>query len=94
MPEYILLCSIINAVDRNISNPHVTYIQVGERPVGILAKVRWTLANWRKYWGYIGESPVDIRQLANVGEVYWRNYSGLSPLANVQLAKVLLAKFG
>ena len=62
----------------------------------ILAKVQWTLANWRKSrgyigestvdsaigesTGYIGESTVDFRQLAKVHGMYWRKYSGLSPI--------------
>jgi hypothetical protein len=36
----------------------------------------------------IGENTVDFRQLVKFQEVYWRKYSGRSPLA-----KVLLAKF-
>jgi hypothetical protein len=65
---------------------------IGENPEGILAKVQWISANWRKYRGYIGESSVDIRQLAKVQRVYWRKFSGYSPigestggtLANIQ----------
>jgi hypothetical protein len=45
---------------------------IGENPEGILAKVQWTSANWRKYSGYIGESSVNIRQLAKVQGVHWR----------------------
>ncbi len=45
---------------------------IGENPEGILAKVQWISANWRKYRGYIGESSVDIRQLAKVQGVHWR----------------------
>ncbi len=45
---------------------------IGENPEGILAKVQWTSANWRKYSRYIGESSVDIRQLAKVQGVHWR----------------------
>jgi hypothetical protein len=30
---------------------------IGENPEGILAKVQWISANWRKYRGYIGEYP-------------------------------------
>jgi hypothetical protein len=37
---------------------------------------------------------MDIHQLVKVMTMYWLKYSGLSPLANVQLVKVLLAKFG
>jgi len=41
---------------------------------------------------YIGESTVDIRQLAKFQVVYWRKYSGLSPMANVLLAKVRIGE--
>ena len=41
----------------------------------------------------IGESLVDIRQLANVQGVFWRKFSGRSPMAKLQTAKFLLAKF-
>ena len=40
---------------------------------------------------YIGESIVDSRQLAKVMRVYWRKYSGLSPIGESHegiLAKV------
>ncbi len=59
----------------------------------ILAKVRGTFANWRNSRSCIGESTVDFRQLAKFQGACWRKYSGLSPLAKVILAKILLAKF-
>ena len=31
---------------------------IGECPRGVLAKVKWTLANWRVSWGCTGESPL------------------------------------
>jgi hypothetical protein len=42
---------------------------IGESHKGVLAKLQWTFANWRKSWGYIGESTVDIRQWR---KSYWR----------------------
>ena len=39
---------------------------IGESHEGVLAKVQWTLANWQKSYGYIGESTVDSRQLVKV----------------------------
>jgi hypothetical protein len=42
----------------------------------------------------IGESTVDFRQLAKFPMVYWRKFSGISPLVKVLLAKILLAKVG
>ena len=58
-----------------------------------LAKIHMTFANWRMSGGCTGESHVDFRQLASVQGVYWRVSTGLSPLAKVLLAKVILAKF-
>jgi hypothetical protein len=55
---------------------------IGESHKGILAKLQWTLANWRKSWGYIGESKVDFR--------HWRKYSGHSPIGESH--KGILAK--
>jgi hypothetical protein len=55
----ILLVSFTNEVDRDFASPQVT-----------LAKVQWTFANWRKSWGYIGESKVDFRHWRMS---YWRN---------------------
>ena len=43
-------------------------------------KVHWMFANWRKYTGYIGESSLVIRQLAKVQVVYWRKFTGSSPI--------------
>jgi hypothetical protein len=44
-----------------------------------------------KVRGCIGESTVDFRQLAKFQEIYWRKYSGLSPIGETPggvLAKV------
>jgi hypothetical protein len=60
---------------------------------GTLANVQWTFASWPKYKGYIGESSMEIRQLANVQGLHWRKFSGRSPMAKVHFAKFLLAKF-
>ena len=60
---------------------------------GILAKVRWTFANWRNSTECIGESTVDFCQLVKFRGMYWRKYSGFSPMVKVLLAKVLLEKF-
>ncbi len=48
---------------------------IGETPRRVLAKVKWTLANWRKSLGYIGESTVDFRHWRMSGwrKSYWRN---------------------
>ena len=53
---------------------------IGESARGLLAKVHWTFANWRKCKGYIGESSVEIRQLAKVQGIYWRKFTGNSPI--------------
>jgi hypothetical protein len=37
---------------------------IGESPEDVLAKVQWTLANWRVSEVLIGESLVDFRQLS------------------------------
>ena len=52
----------------------------GESPAGILAKVRWSFANWRNSRKCIGESTVHFRQLAKFQGMCWRKYSGLSPI--------------
>ncbi len=44
-----------------------------------------------KVRGCVGESKVDFRQLAKFQEIYWRKYSGLSPIGETPggvLAKV------
>jgi hypothetical protein len=51
-------------------------------------------SNWRNSSRGVGESTVDFRQLAKFQRVYWRKFSGISPLAKVLLAKLLLAKVG
>ena len=56
-------------------------------------KVQWTFVNWRKFREHTGESLADIRQLAKVQGVYRRKFSGRSPMAKLQTAKFLLAKF-
>ena len=40
-----------------------------------LAKVR----------GYIGESTTDFRQLVKLHRMYWRKYSGFSPIGEIPL---------
>jgi hypothetical protein len=51
-------------------------------------------SNWRNSSRVVGESAVDFRQLAKFQYGYWRKFSGISPLAKVLLAKILLAKVG
>ncbi len=52
-----------------------------------------TFANyWRKSRGYTGESSVDIRQLAKVQPVYWRKFSGYSPIGESSVGIRQLAK--
>jgi hypothetical protein len=56
-----------------------------------LAKVYWTFTNCREYRGYIGESSLNFRQLANIQGVYWRKSTELSPIGEYPegaLAKV------
>ncbi|CAM4988956.1 unnamed protein product [Rotaria socialis] len=45
-----------------------------------LLKDHCTFANWRNSTECIGESIVDVRQLAKFQRPYWRKYSGLSPI--------------
>ncbi len=80
MLEYILLPSIIKVVGTNISNPRISYTQVGESPRCVLAKVQRTFANWQRSEGCTGESSIDSVQLAKIQGVYWRKYSRLSPI--------------
>ncbi|CAF4861738.1 unnamed protein product, partial [Rotaria socialis] len=41
-------------------------LPIGEVPPNVLAKVQWTFANWRSSTECVGESKVDVRQLAKV----------------------------
>ncbi|CAF4840481.1 unnamed protein product, partial [Rotaria socialis] len=44
----------------------------GEVPPNVLAKVQWTFANWRSSTECVGESTVDVRQLAKFHRMCWR----------------------
>ncbi|CAM4855354.1 unnamed protein product [Rotaria socialis] len=46
---------------------------IGEVPPNVLAKVQWTYANWRSSTECIGESTVDVRQLAKFHRMHWIN---------------------
>ena len=58
---------------------------IGEIPGDVLAKVRWTFANWRNSRGCVGESTVDFRQLAKFQRMCWRKYSGLSSIGESEM---------
>ena len=57
-----------------------------------LAKVLWTFASWRISESRTGESTLSLRQSAKVREMHWREYSGLSPLANVSVGESLIGE--
>jgi hypothetical protein len=56
----------------------------------IIPNVSQKLQYWRKFSEYIGESILDVCQVTKVPGVYWRKYTGCSPIG--ESSRDILAK--
>ena len=68
---------------------HKTFA-TGESTVDFRQLAKFQRMYWRNFRGCIGEISEDV--LAKFQRMYWRKYSGLSLMANVLLAKVLIGE--
>jgi hypothetical protein len=90
--------TLINVADKKFFSPHLIDSEIGESQGGniilLYFKVRSMMfPPWAKSTVLSPIGEISGVVLAKVQEVCWQKYSGLSPLAKVILAKILLAKF-